>query len=199
MLFLFLLIGVIELSLPETLVIAVAASFVQSFWHARERPKLIHLSFNVASLVIATISTDFAYTAPTWFKPDLPIPARLAAAAATFFVGNTLTVAIIVGLTERKSVVETWRTYYFWSFPYYFGGACVAGSVYVPDSERGMAGVDFDPAGYLSRLSLVPYLFRPPRRRPRACGATGSGSEAFEFRSREYHGLRFCNFSRLSY
>ena len=89
-LFLFLIIGVIELSLPETLVIAVAASFVQSFWHARERPKLIHLSFNVASLVIATISTDFAYTAPTWFKPDLPIPARLARRGCDVLCGQHL-------------------------------------------------------------------------------------------------------------
>ena len=160
-LFLFLIIGVIELSLPETLVIAVAASFVQSFWHARERPKLIHLSFNVASLVIATISTHFAYTAPTWFKPDLPIPARLAAAAATFFVGNTLTVAIIVGLTERKSVVETWRTYYFWSFPYYFGGACVAGLyTYLTRSAGWQASILTLPVIYLVYRSYRIYLDR---------------------------------------
>jgi signal transduction histidine kinase/CheY-like chemotaxis protein len=160
-LFLFLLIGVIELSLPETLVIAVAASFVQSFWHARERPKLIHLSFNVASLVVATLGTEFAYQAPAWFKADIPIPARLAAAAAMFFVGNTLTVAIIIGLTEKKSIVETWRTCYFWSFPYYFGGACVAGLyTYLSQSAGWQASVLTLPIIYLVYRSYRMYLDR---------------------------------------
>jgi signal transduction histidine kinase/CheY-like chemotaxis protein len=160
-LFLFLLIGVIELSLPETLVIAAAASFVQSFWHARERPKLIHLSFNVASLVIATICTEFAYIVPSWFKPDIPVPARLAAAAAMFFVGNTLTVAIIIGLTEKKSIVETWRTCYFWSFPYYFGGACVAGLyTYLSQSAGWQASILTLPIIYLVYRSYRMYLDR---------------------------------------
>jgi signal transduction histidine kinase/CheY-like chemotaxis protein len=126
-LFLFLIIGVIELSLPETLVIAVASVFVQSLWRARERPKLIQLSFNVASLAIATVSTELAYTAPTWLRTDMPLPVRLGCAAATFFVCNTLTVAIIIGLTENKSVIQTWRNCYFWSFRYYLAIACVAG------------------------------------------------------------------------
>jgi signal transduction histidine kinase/CheY-like chemotaxis protein len=160
-LFLFLLIGVIELSLPETLIIAVAAAFVQSFWHAKERPKLIHLSFNVASLVIATISTDFAYRVPAWLSPDIPIPVRLAAAAATFFVGNTMTVAIIVGLTERKSVIETWRTCYFWSFPYYFGGACVAGLyAYLSRIAGWQASILTLPVIYLVYRSYRIYLDR---------------------------------------
>lgn len=160
-LFLFLIIGVIELSLPETLVIAVAASFVQSFWHAKERPKLIHLGFNVASLVIATILTAFAYMAPAWLEPDLPIPVRLAAAAATFFVGNTLTVAIIVGLTEKKSIGQTWKTYYFWSFPYYFGGACVAGLyTYLTQRAGWQASILTLPVIYLVYRSYRNYLDR---------------------------------------
>lgn len=160
-LFLFLLIGVIELSLPETLVIAVAASFVQSFWHARERPKLIHLSFNVASLVIATISTEFAYTAPTWLKPDIPLPARLASAAAMFFVGNTLTVATIIALTENKSVIQTWRSCYFWSFPYYIGGACVAGLyTFLTRSAGWQASILTLPIIYLVYRSYRMYLDR---------------------------------------
>lgn len=160
-LFLFLLIGILELSLSETLVIAVAASFVQSFWHARERPKLIHLSFNVASLVVATIATNFAYVAPTWFYPDVPIPVRLAIAAGTFFVGNTLTVAIIVGLTENKSIVETWRTCYFWSFPYYVGGASVAGLyAFLSQSIGWQASILTLPVIYLVYRSYRIYLDR---------------------------------------
>ena len=160
-LFLFLLIGIIELSLPETLIIAVVAPFVQSFWHTRERPKLIHLSFNVSSLVIATISTHFAYVAPTWVVPDFPLPARLALAAAMFFVANTLTVTTIIALTENKSIVETWRTCYFWSFPYYFGGACVVGLyTYLTRSAGWQASILTLPIIYLVYRSYRLYLDR---------------------------------------
>ncbi len=160
-LFLFLLIGIIELSLPETLIIAIAAPFVQSFWLTKERPKLIHLSFNVSSLVIATISTHFAYIAPTWVTPDFPLPARLALAAATFFVANTLTVTTIIALTENKSIVETWRTCYFWSFPYYFGGACVVGLyTYLTRSAGWQASILTLPIIYLVYRSYRLYLDR---------------------------------------
>src|SRR5437016_14677438 len=59
-LFLFVFIGVIQLRLPETLLIGFAATFVQSLWRAK-KPKMIHLGFNIASLVIATTLTYLAY------------------------------------------------------------------------------------------------------------------------------------------
>ena len=62
-LFLILLIGVVDLSLPETLVMGIAAVFVQSFWRAKRRPHLVHLSFNVASLVLAIVTSHFVFMA----------------------------------------------------------------------------------------------------------------------------------------
>ncbi|HVR23332.1 MAG TPA: hypothetical protein VMU26_08415, partial [Candidatus Polarisedimenticolia bacterium] len=45
--FLFILLGVMELSLPETLVIGCAATLVQSVWQARSRPDPVKVLFNV--------------------------------------------------------------------------------------------------------------------------------------------------------
>jgi len=126
-LFLFLLVSVIELSLPEALIIAAISSVVQSFWHARERPKFVHLTFNIAALVIATGSAWYAHVAPIWDLLNIPWALKILLTTVVFFVANTLTVAVIIGLTERKSIVETWRSCYFWSFPYYLAGACVFG------------------------------------------------------------------------
>src|SRR5450432_3547511 len=42
-LFVFLLAGIVELDLPETLVIGVACVTVQGFWHAKMRPRAIQL------------------------------------------------------------------------------------------------------------------------------------------------------------
>jgi signal transduction histidine kinase len=126
-LFLFLLIGIIELSLPETLIIAMIAVIMQSFWRPKQRPRLVQIAFNLASLVIAVTAAHFVLTAPIFASFGVPFPWRLAASASAFFVGNTLTVAVIIALTEGKSVTYTWRTCYLWSFPYYLVGSCIAG------------------------------------------------------------------------
>src|SRR5689334_23183336 len=52
-LFLFLLAGIVELGLSETLVIGAICVLVQSFWHARVRPRPVQLLFSVANIVIA--------------------------------------------------------------------------------------------------------------------------------------------------
>src|SRR5258708_10237104 len=49
--FLFILLGVMELSLSETLVIGCTATLVQSVWQARKRLDPIKVLFNVASMM----------------------------------------------------------------------------------------------------------------------------------------------------
>ena len=126
-LFVFLLISILDLSLPETLVMAVAAAFVQSFWLAKKPRKFVNVSFNVASIVIAITAAHLAYTAPVLLRFGVPPPWRLIIAASVFFVGNTFTVAMIIALTESRPIAETWTSLYFWSFPYYIISACIAG------------------------------------------------------------------------
>src|SRR5882724_5351840 len=125
--FVFLLIGILDLSLPETLAMAVASAFVQSFWLAKKPRKFVHVSFNIASIVIAIAAAHLAYTAPVLLRFEVPAPWRLIAGASVFFVGNTLTVAVIIALAEARRIAETRKSLYFWSFPYYIIGACIAG------------------------------------------------------------------------
>src|SRR5580700_1602339 len=49
--FLFILLGVMELSLSETLVIGCTATVVQSLWQARNRPDPIKVLFNVFGMM----------------------------------------------------------------------------------------------------------------------------------------------------
>src|SRR6476619_1620291 len=49
--FLFILLGVLELSLPETLVIGCTATLVQSVWQARKRIDPVKIVFNVAGMM----------------------------------------------------------------------------------------------------------------------------------------------------
>src|SRR6266702_6204178 len=101
-LFVFLLIGIVDLSLPETLIMGVAAAFVQSFWLAKKPRKLVHVSFNIASIAIAITAAHLAYTAPLLLRFGVPPVWRLIAAAMVFFVGNSLVVTVIIAWTEAK-------------------------------------------------------------------------------------------------
>ena len=53
--FLFILLGVMELSLPETLLIGCAATLVQSVWQVHNRPDPVKVLFNVFGMMANAI------------------------------------------------------------------------------------------------------------------------------------------------
>jgi len=123
--FLFLLLGVLELSFTETMALGCAAVVVQCF--DRDRPVPIQVAFNVCSTALAIGATFAAYRYP-FFQRVVHNPSTLLfLAACVYFVANTVPVATVISLTERKSLRKIWAGCYFWSFPYYLVGAGVAG------------------------------------------------------------------------
>ena len=93
----------------------------------RERPAPIQVAFNVCSTALAILATFVAYRNP-FFNRIIGNPSTLLfLAACVYFVANTVPVAAVISLTERKSLRRIWSDCYFWSFPYYLVGAGVAG------------------------------------------------------------------------
>jgi len=126
--FLFILLGIMELSLPETLIIGTAAGLVQCLWVAQQRPSPTKIAFNVSMLANAAAIAYFTYHRLTSVLGDIR-PTALMIAALVYFVANTLPVSVIIGITEKKSYRHIWSNCYFWSFPYYLVGAAVVGLV----------------------------------------------------------------------
>ena len=127
--FLFILIGILELSLPETLLIGCASGLVQCLWNTKTAPAPIKVIFNVFSMMAPAIALSaLAYRglAPVLHNS---VPLLLIAAACAYFLSNTIPVAIVIALTERKPFRKIWAECYFWSFPYYLVGAAIAGLV----------------------------------------------------------------------
>src|SRR2546422_8419095 len=58
--FLFTLLGILELSLPQTLVIGLASTLAQFYWRPARRVKLVQLIFNLSQV---TVSSTVAYGA----------------------------------------------------------------------------------------------------------------------------------------
>ncbi len=123
-LFVFLLAGLVELGLAETIAIGSTCVIIQSVWKPKVRPRPVQLVFSVANIALAITVADLAYT--NWLSPlHLQASLRIAITASVFFVANTLPVAIVIALTERKSVRQVWTDCYSWSFPYYLVGAAI--------------------------------------------------------------------------
>src|SRR5215475_3951774 len=125
--FLFILLGVLELSLPETLVIGCTASLAQSVWQLRGRLDPVKVLFNVAGMMAnATCLTYLTYHSLIGrFGSNKPI--LLMVSALVFFFANTMPISLVIALTEGKSSRRVWSECYFWSFPYYLVGAAAVG------------------------------------------------------------------------
>jgi len=147
--FLFILLGVLELSLPETLVIGCTATLVQSVWQARKRLDPVKVLFNVAGMMAnASALTYLAYHwLSGYFGSNKPILLMLA--ALVFFFANTLPISIVIALTEGKSSRKVWSECYFWSFPYYLVGAAAVGLV----------GIVNRSAGWQTSLLVLPLIY----------------------------------------
>ena len=122
--FLFILIGVLELSLPETLIVGCTATLVQCLWQARQKIVPAKVVFNVFMMANAVALSYFTYHRLTRVLGE-NTPVLLVVTALLFFLANTLPVSVIISMTEGKSPRRVWADCHFWSFPYYIVGAAI--------------------------------------------------------------------------
>src|SRR5207302_9851792 len=158
--FLFILIGIRELGLAETILMSCLGVFVQCYWNAKAKPKPVQVLFNVASMATAVAASSYVYHFGfEVFQCNLAL--MLVATASTFFLMNTVPVACAISLTEYKPVRKIWSECYFWSFPYYLVGAAIAGLVsFVSRSAGWLASLVVLPVIYLIHRSYQLYLAR---------------------------------------
>src|SRR5271170_4130190 len=147
--FLFILLGVMELSLPETLLIGCTATLVQSVWHARNRLDPVKVLFNVFGMMAN--ASAFCYASYHWLDGRVGNnkPILLMVAALVFFLANTLPISVVIALTEGKASRKVWSECYFWSFPYYLVGAAAVGLV----------GIINQRAGWQTSLLVLPVIY----------------------------------------
>jgi len=123
--FLFILLGIIELSFSETLMLGCAAILVQCI--SKDRPRPVQVAFNICAsafaIAAAYLAYDCARSHPAVNHPSL----LLLLGASAYFAANTLPIATVIALTENKALKNVWSECYFWSFPYYLMGAGIAG------------------------------------------------------------------------
>ena len=127
--FLFTLIGILEMSLPETLLIGLVSTLAQFYWRPARRLKLVQLVFNLSQVTLCGAAAYGAYQLVSIHVLHGAGPLALLVAAITHFIFGTTAMSTIIGLTEDKPIPKVWTESYLWLFPYYMVGAAIAGFV----------------------------------------------------------------------
>jgi hypothetical protein len=96
---LFVLIGIVDLSRPEALVIGTVSMLIQCTWRTQHRPKTVQVSFSVCTLLTAIYLSALVYD---YRRPRTFELVSLAVLTLVYFFTNTFPVASIISLTDRN-------------------------------------------------------------------------------------------------
>ena len=159
--FVFVLFGLVDLSVGETVMLGTVVTLVQCLWKRDRRGRPAQVVFNTAAMAVAIAITEQVYHSP-WMAANNVDPAlRLAAATSALFFLNTLPVALVISLAEQRRFSAVWRECYFWSLPYYLGGAAAAQALASANKFIGYPAVLLTgPVVYLIYRSYRLYLER---------------------------------------
>ena len=159
--FLFVFLGIADLTASETLIVGCAGTVVQCLWRSKQRPKLFQVVFSIANTGIAVTLAYSFYHWPVLQRLDHIGPLSLIATGLAYYLLNTIPIAEAISLSDGKRFVETWHNCYFWSFPFYIVGASVAWIVSLFTRQMHWQGsIVVLPAVYLIYRSYQLYLAR---------------------------------------
>jgi diguanylate cyclase (GGDEF)-like protein/putative nucleotidyltransferase with HDIG domain len=114
-----------------TMLVAIASAWSQCTFRMKERNPPYRTLFSMACLGITVQAAGLVYLAlggvPGHFGGDLQSVAKpLVGAATTYFVFNTVLIAIAISLSTHQPFVLIWNQNFLWSAPSYFVGAGAA-------------------------------------------------------------------------
>ncbi|MCX6629056.1 MAG: HD domain-containing protein [Candidatus Solibacter sp.] len=159
--FIFVLLGAVELGVAHTLIISCVAALSQCLLAPKTRPKPVQLAFNLGNAAFCGVLCARVYHSSLLRHLDGSMPVLLFCASLSYFLSNTLVVAEIIALTEKKKLHQVWRDNFFWTAPQYIFGAALTGVIHVCNSQFGWQyAVLVFPGIYLLDRSYRVYLRR---------------------------------------
>ncbi len=168
--FLFVLYGLVELTGPETLLLAMLGSLVQCYYDQPARPRPPRVVLEVSLMAIAVAAAERAWHSPWfdafWFDavgvgPILGLALRLAAVTLTLFLLQSGPLAAMTARIEGEKFTSVWCSSYFWALPYYLAGAALAEGMSIAGRYVGWPTVLLSgPAMYLVFRSYRLYVHR---------------------------------------
>ncbi|MBL8295403.1 MAG: diguanylate cyclase [Bryobacterales bacterium] len=124
--YVFILLGVVELSVAQAVLISIAGTVSQCILGARTRPSLVQLTFNALATAACVFVSYQLFRSPSLRAIHPAMPIMLFWTTIAYFGMNTLTTACVIALTEGKPVFRLWLDSFFWTVPQYLFGAAMA-------------------------------------------------------------------------
>jgi diguanylate cyclase (GGDEF)-like protein/putative nucleotidyltransferase with HDIG domain len=124
--FFFVLLGLVELTPSETILLALGVALIQCYWNQPTRPRPSFAVFQVALMILAAGAAERVYFSAWFAFSDIDTSYRLAIATLTLFLLNTAPIAKWTAITERQRFAAVWLCTSFWSLPHYMAGAGIA-------------------------------------------------------------------------
>jgi hypothetical protein len=134
------LLGVTQLGLFGSLLVAFTAAVSQSYTSGKNKTKPVQFVFNACTLMNAAGLAYLAYHSQI-FTTRSAHTVSLVLAAVTYFLANTAPVASIIGLTEGGNPLVLWHKVFLWSFPNYVIGAGLTAIVSAFTTISGLATI----------------------------------------------------------
>lgn len=134
------LLGVTQLGLFGSLLVALTAAVSQSYTSGKNKTKPVQFVFNACTLMNAAGLAYLAFHSQM-FTARSTHTASLVLAAVTYFLANTAPVASIIGLTEGGNPLVLWHKVFLWSFPNYVIGAGLTAIVSAFTTISGLATI----------------------------------------------------------
>src|SRR5271156_2887886 len=138
------LLGVTQLGLFGSLLVAIVAAIAQSYSSGGKnssganKPQPIQFVFNACTLLNAAGLAYLAYHSQFFATAHT---LSLVLAASIYFLANTAPVAGIIGLTENANPFALWHKVFLWSFPNYVIGAGLTAIVSTFSTISGLASL----------------------------------------------------------
>jgi putative nucleotidyltransferase with HDIG domain len=122
--FVFVLIGLVQLTLPETLLLGCTTVLIECVWRRTSRMTLLDVLFSLSNMAVAIGCAAYVITAPA--TAVIPKTILIFLATTVFFIVNTFPLAAVVALTQRRPVMRVWKGDHTETYPFYLLGALVA-------------------------------------------------------------------------
>ncbi len=146
------MLGLLDLQLPEALLVAVVGAAAQTYWDPKRQGKPLNgarVLFNTACIALAFLAAAWVFQEP-WLEFTRPGELlRLALAGVCYFGVNSFLVSIVIALTENCSMMAVWKGMYNWSFCYYLVAVSLAEIVHSATQRL----------GWSFTLALLPLLY----------------------------------------
>lgn len=160
--FVFVLLGVLDLPLSQTLVIGASTVLLQGYIYRFDRPKAAPpLLYQVAATAIAITITYRVYGSDWLSHEELHSVFRLIVASGVLYSMNTFAVSAWAAFRAGGNLALAWRELNVWAFPYYMAGSILAALFHFAQSLLGgQSPVLLLPFAFMAHCASHSYLGR---------------------------------------